>query len=201
MLNALFGSEARSKLLNLFLIDPEKKYTLKQLNKEADIGLAALRKELAGFKNFGLLKEEDDYWCVNKDFIIFPELKALVAKAQVLSSQRFLEGLRKVSDPLLLAMTGVFTGDQLVKTDILLVGPVKRRPLAKLVGELEKELGREINYTIMDETEFSYRQEVMDIFLYNILNGKTIFLIDERPELPNYNYSQHENDEADRQDD
>ena len=42
---------------------------------------------------------------------------------------------------------------------------------------LEKELEREINFTIMGEKEFRYRQELMDIFLFNILEGKTITLI------------------------
>ena len=64
-----------------------------------------------------------------------------------------------------------------MKTDILLVGPVKKRSFVKLVEQLEKELAREINYTLMDEDEFFFRQEVMDIFLYNILTGKTIVLV------------------------
>ncbi len=194
MLNALFGSETRAKILNLLLLDPDKKYALRQMAKEIGVSAPVLRKELSGLRDFGLAREDGEFWGVDKDFIIFPELRALVAKAQVLSSQKFLDGLKKISDPIFLAMTGIFTGDTLVKTDILLVGPVKKRPMLKLVTELEKDLGREINFTIMDETEFYYRQEVMDIFLYNILTGKTIVLVDNRESRENSNFKQHEND-------
>ncbi len=194
MLNALFGSETRAKILNLLLLDPEKKYQLRQIAKEIGITAPALRKELVSLRDFGLAKEDGEFWSADKDFIIFPELRALVAKAQVLSSQRFLDGLKKISEPIFLAMTGIFTGDTLVKTDILLVGPVKKRPMLKLVTDLEKDLGREINFTVMDETEFYYRQEVMDIFLYNILAGKTIILVDNRESGQNSNYKQYEND-------
>lgn len=179
MLSALFGSEARAKIFNLLLLHPEKKYSLKQFSKESGLTLATVRKEMAALKLFGLVREENENWQTNSGFIIFPELKALVAKAQILSSQRFIEGLKKISNPKFLALTGLFTADQLVKTDILLVGSVKKKPFLKLITDLENDLGREINFTIMDETEFYYRQEVMDIFLYNILTGKTIFLINE----------------------
>lgn len=194
MLNALFGSEVRAKILNLLLLDSEKKYTLRQIAKEISATTAVLRKELLSLREFGLAKEDGELWSADQDFIIFPELRALVAKAQVLSSQKFLEGLKKISEPILLIMTGIFTGDALVKTDVLLVGPVKKRAMLKLVADLEKDLGREINFTIMDETEFYYRQEVMDIFLYNILAGKTIVLVDNRETNQNINFKKYEND-------
>jgi len=190
MLSALFGSEPRTKVLHLLLLNPEKKYQIKELVKEAGVPTVSARKELNNLKDFGVVKEEGELWSANQDFIIFPELKALVVKAQILSSQKFIDGLKKVSEPKFLALTGLFTGDNLVKTDILLVGPVKHRAFVKLVEQLEKDLAREINFTIMDETEFFYRQEVMDIFLYNILTGKTIVLVNNWEEKINQEIKQ-----------
>ena len=179
MLKALFASETRDKLISIFLLNPEKKYTIRQLGKETSLKAAQIRKELSNLKGFGLIKlESKDNWMANKDFIIYPELRTLIAKAQLLSSQKFIDGLQKISNTKFLALTGIFTGDEMVKTDILIVGKIKRRPFLNLIKELEKDLDKEIKYTIIDETEFFYRREVMDIFLYNILHGKTIFLID-----------------------
>ena len=48
----------------------------------------------------------------------------------------------------------------------------------KLIKELEKDLGREVNFTILTDQEFRYRRDIMDIFLYNILEGKTVVLLD-----------------------
>jgi len=177
MLSTLFGSEPRTKILNFLLLNPEKKVLIKELSKESGLPLASIRLELNKLKEFGVVKEESETWLINQGFIIFPELKALVVKTQILYSQKFIDGLKKVSEPKFLALTGLFTGDTLVKTDILLVGLVKHQAFVKLVAQLEKDLAREVNFTIMDETEFFYRQEVMDIFLYNILTGKTIVLV------------------------
>lgn len=179
MLKALFASETRERVLSLFLLNTEKKYTLPQVVKETACPSKSVSKELDNLVTFGLLKiGPKDNWTVNKNFIIFPELRTLIAKAQLVSSQKFIDGLKEISTLSFLALTGVFTGDEIVKTDILMVGKIKKRPFTTLLKRLEKEMGREINYTIIDETEFSYRREVMDIFLYNILHGKTLFLID-----------------------
>jgi len=180
MLKALFASETRIKALSACLSQAEKTFTAKSLAKDSSVGLAAMRKELLSLKDLGLLKlEGKDNYMVDKNFIIYPELRALLAKAQLLSSQKFIDGVKEQGQLKLLALTGFFTGDLTVKTDILLVGKVKRRPFSKLLDTLEKDLNHEINYTIIDESEFTYRRAVMDIFLYNILNGKTIFLVDE----------------------
>ncbi|QQG52837.1 MAG: hypothetical protein HY931_01205 [Candidatus Falkowbacteria bacterium] len=178
MLSSLFGSESKAKILNLLVFDPEKKYKLRELSKELGLSAASARKELSALTEFGLLKNEDDAWWVNKNFIIFSEIKALLMKAQILSSQKFIDGLKKISDLKYLALSGVFTSDEEAKTDIIIVGKIKRKPFLNLINVLQGDLGREINYTIMDEAEFFYRQEVMDIFLYNALSGKNIVLID-----------------------
>lgn len=78
----------------------------------------------------------------------------------------------------MLILTGFFTNYPEAQTDLLIVGNVKRPAFLKIISELEKDLGHEINFTILDDKEFKYRQEIMDIFLYNILEGKTIVLID-----------------------
>jgi hypothetical protein len=124
------------------------------------------------------IKQVPDSWGANKNFIIFPEIKALLIKAQILSSQKFIDGLKKIANPKFLALTGIFTSDTDAKTDMIIIGPLKRAPFLKLISNLEKDLGRELNFTIMDEAEFIYRQEVMDIFIYNVLSGKNIILID-----------------------
>lgn len=211
MLNALFGSEVRVKVLNLFLLHPENKYQLSQIARDLELPAASVRKELEGLITLGLVesasapesieenglvteetktgrrkvkikkevvrKPAPEYFTVNRRFILFPEIKTLFIKAQVLSSQKFISSLEKNFQPKLLVLTGFFTNFPEAQTDLLIVGHVKRPSFLKLITELEKDLGHEINYTILDEKEFHYRQEIMDIFLYNILEGKIITLI------------------------
>jgi len=191
MLNALFGSAARAKLLNLFFLHPEQKYHLKQAARDLNMQVNSVRRELENLVNFNLITSEKDnssetkddkkgekYYSANKNFILFPEIKALFIKAQILSSQKFISGIQKIAQPKFLALTGLFTNSPESPTDLLIVGHIRRSAFLKLIKELEKDLGHEINFTIMDEREFYYRQEIMDIFLYNILSGKTVVLID-----------------------
>ncbi len=65
------------------------------------------------------------------------------------------------------------------QTDILLVGRFNRDKIVPLISELEEDLGRELNYTIMDYREYRYRVDIADFFIYNIIHGKKIVLVDE----------------------
>ncbi len=188
MLSALFGSEARVKILAVFLLSTAEKYSARQLAAETGLSSPSLRRELEGLTELGLIKETSSdsesrekrptrWYRLNRDCLIYPELRALFTKAQILSSRKFISGLEKACRPRLLALTGFFTNNS-SPTDMLLVGNIKRPALAKLIKELERDLGREVNYTIMSEREFEYRRQVMDIFLYNILEGKNVILID-----------------------
>lgn len=207
MLNALFGSEARVKILNLFLLHPETKFYIQQIARDLKLTVNSAQKELDTIIKLGLImptaapilntsepespvenkkgakkneenKVEKKYFEINGQFILYPEIKALFIKSQILSSQKFISSLEKNFQPKLLILTGFFTNYPEAQTDLLIVGNVKRPAFLKLITELEKDLGHEINFTILDDKEFKYRQEIMDIFLYNILEGKTIVLID-----------------------
>lgn len=194
MLDAIFSSVARVKILNLFLLSSEKKYLPIQLARDFNISLAIIRHELDNLVKFGLLNEEvepdsakikrknlkkiEKLYSVNTNFLLYSEIKAVFVKAQILFSQKFIIGLKKISQPSFIALTGLFTNYPEAQTDILIVGTIRRSAFLKLLKDLENDLGREINYTIMSEREFIYRRELMDIFLYNILEGRTLVLLD-----------------------
>jgi DNA-binding Lrp family transcriptional regulator len=185
MLNALFGSEARVKIINIFFLYPDKKYSQQQIAQTLNLPPNSWRREIDNLLKTGVIKEaepeENDkkkYFRINPDFILYPEISALFAKTQILFSQNFIINLQKICQPKLLILSGFFVNYAEAKTDLLLVGTVRREAFLKLVRQLEKELGREINFTIMTEREYYYRRDVMDIFLYNLLEGKKLILID-----------------------
>ena len=64
-------------------------------------------------------------------------------------------------------------------TDILVVGekiPVEK--LKNIIKILEKNFDQEINYTILSSLEFQARSQMTDRFIYNILNGPKIIVVD-----------------------
>jgi hypothetical protein len=120
--------------------------------------------------------QEKKYYRLNKNFILYNEIKALITKSQILAGKNFLKSLQKISQPKYLALTGVFV-NQTFPIDIFIVGRVNKKKFEKIISNLEKEIGKEINYSIMDQKEFQYRQEIADIFVYNIMRTKKIILI------------------------
>ncbi len=186
MLNQLFGSEARVKILNIFLTKPDGQYYLRQLARDLDLQVNSVRRELLNLEQIGLIipianeakNKEKKYYAVSRDFLLFNELKSLFIKSQLLSTKDFAQNVQKICTPKLLILTGFFVGNTESKTDLLIVGKVSKEKLIKLVKELEEAVAREINYTIMDEKEFLYRQEIFDVFLHQIMEGKKIIITD-----------------------
>lgn len=124
-------------------------------------------------------KLEKKYYQANKSFVLYEEIKALVVKAQMLCEKDFINKLNKAGRPRLLILTGFFVNDADKSVDLFLVGRLNKRKLLKLIKELESELGREVNFTLMSNQEFKYRRDITDVFLYDILGGKKLVVIDE----------------------
>jgi DNA-binding transcriptional regulator YhcF (GntR family) len=188
MLSSLFGSPARVKILNTFLRQPDEQYYLRQLARDLELQVNSVRRELINLEELGLIllaehstetkAKEKKYYTVNKNFVIFPELKALFAKSQILNIQEFAENVQKIYTPKLLILTGFFMDEDNAKTDILIVGKINKEKFLKTIKELETVINREVNYTIMDEKEYIYRREVLDIFLNRIMEGRKMVVSD-----------------------
>jgi hypothetical protein len=212
MLEKLFASELKIKILNLFFSWPEKKYDFGELSRALNLKAVLLQRELGIFIKLGLVNSFSEkilaveeiitenqesvkkfkkaraqksparpkiktFFQINKEFFLFSEIKALLAKSQVLLSLEVFKELERDCRPRLLLLTGKFVDQSEQPTDILIVGTISRRLLLPAIHKLEQALGWEINFTILSEREFSYRQEIMDIFLYNILEGEKIILV------------------------
>ena len=74
-------------------------------------------------------------------------------------------------------LSGIFVGRDEAPIDILAVGTINRNKLKNLVRNFEKELSKPINYTIMTKSEFQYRYNITDRFLYDLLGGKNMIII------------------------
>jgi hypothetical protein len=123
--------------------------------------------------------QEKKYYYVNKDFVLYEEMRALLIKSQVLYREDFIESLKQLEGVQLIVLTGLFVNKPEGMIDLFLVGDVDRDKLKKIIDKLEEEMGRELNYTVMDYEEYKYRSDITDVFLYNILEQKKIIVVDE----------------------
>src|SRR3989338_2703519 len=190
MLEQLFGSRTRVLLLRLFLDYPEKAFYVRELARTLGAQLHSIRRELENLEIFGFLNvvptlEKDGegeaqkkYYVMNTDFILYPELRALFLKARLLIEKDLVRRLQEIGRIQFLALTGMFVGLTEWPTDIFIVGNVNRKKIRSLIHRFEKELRQQINYTIMTKPEFTYRREITDRFIFNVLENKHITIID-----------------------
>jgi len=192
MLEHLFGSKTRYRLLRTLFQRPEKPFFVRELTRELDTQINAVRRELQLLLEMGLLKELDEpgsggkrsagakkYYALDPTSLIYEEMRALLVKGQLIGEQAFIEALKQKSGEVsLLLLTGRFTGDDRANSDILLVGAVKERTLAKLISDYERESGSVIRYTVMTEQEFRDRRQMMDKFLYSLFEARHMKVVD-----------------------
>ncbi len=194
MLEHFFGSKTRLKLLQIFFRSPQKAFYLRELSRLAEVQLNAVRREIANLEHIGVIAQVDagqaehaeetstersKFYQLQTSFILYPELKALLSKGQLLEEQVFIEEIKKRAGTLkLFLLTGLFTNETRTGTDILLVGEFKIGPLAKVIKDFEKKLGQPIRYTLMEEKEFSERREIGDVFLYALFESKHVMIVD-----------------------
>jgi DNA-binding transcriptional ArsR family regulator len=192
MLEHLFGSKTRLKLLRTFFREPERPYYVRELTRVLDVQINAVRRELELLQNAGLILEADSpadqtaeqqmrkYYRLNPASLLYPELQALLLKGQVLGEQAFVQDIReKTGRVVLFVLTGRFMNDKRAPSDMLLVGDVKEGSVARLIGRYEKEFGFEIRYTLLTETEFFDRRHIMDKFLYSIFEADHVKVVND----------------------
>ncbi len=194
MLEHLFGSKTRVKILKLLYRRPDRPFFVRELSREVGVQINAVRRELELLLHLGIINEKTDtkptdaekagatlrkYYQLNPESLLYSELQALLIKETVIEQKQFIADLStKIGDIKLLILTGVFTHDSKVETDVLVIGSVKLRALTKLIEHYQRELGFDIRYTIMTEDEFIDRRYVMDKFLFSIFEAEHVKVVD-----------------------
>jgi hypothetical protein len=194
MLEHLFGSKTRVSLLRLFLNNPEKFFYVREITRTLGTHLNSVRRELSNLENIGIIspytkkdlekeiekeiKDNKKYYKLNSEFVFIKELKSLLNKAQLVLEQSMIKKVEKLGNVRFFLLSGVFVGRDNAPVDLLAVGVINKVKLRNLVKNFERELGKPINYTIMSKKDFEYRYEITDKFLYNLLGGKNLVIVD-----------------------
>mgnify|MGYP000991497274 CR=1 FL=1 len=182
MLEHLFSSKVRIKLLSLFLLNPEQTYFVRELTRRLNERINSIRRELDNLQKLGLLvshtEDRKKYYTVNRDFELFEELRSLIIKSGVTPQEKSMRMLQSLKNVHVVILTGIFTQQRLPKTDLLVVGSPKREKLLDAVAELEKTVGKQIRYSVIDHNEYDYRRTMHDLFLQDILTNEHITVLD-----------------------
>lgn len=150
-----------------------------------------IRKELNALKKIKFIFEKNKKgkkcYAFDSDFPFYSELKNLVVKSSIYPKCGSLKKIRSIGDVKLSLVSGMFLNYPKSKVDMILVAEnVSRSKLTNLVHNLEAELGKEINYVLMNPEEFKYRLDMLDRFLLDFLEGPHDEIVNKIPKLKNF---------------
>lgn len=190
MIDALFGSKTRVKLLHLFLSNPGTSFYVREITRLIDEQINSVRRELANMLEVGVITSDSSdnklYYQVNQRYEHYVALKAIFTgeaseslevpkRAEDKSWHKFLADLPSLY---LAVAAGVLVKGSHAGVDLLLVGDIPQSKLKAAIKKIEAAEGRELNYSVLSYDEFYYRLSIRDKFITGILSGKHSVLID-----------------------
>ena len=186
MIDSLFGSKTRVKLLHLFLNNPEKSFYVREITRLIDEQINSVRRELANMVSVGIVQSDNIdnklYYSTNIGYRYLEPLSAIFSDNRNLqgndSSKVWAKTLSRMSNIKVIISAGKLVGDADGKIDLLLVGDIAAADAGSLVKKIEKAENNELNYSVMSYEDFYYRLSVRDRFIMDIIEGKHSVLID-----------------------
>jgi predicted nucleotidyltransferase len=114
------------------------------------------------------------YFQLNSEYPLFDEVRSIVAKTigAVPPLVRSLKKIEGIEEAYLYGSFARNQQDPASDIDVLGIGKPKSGSLAEAVQKLERQLGREINYTVLTRKELESRRDRKDTFLENVWRNK-----------------------------
>lgn len=193
MIDKLFGSKTRVKLLHLFMNHPGQAFYVREITRIIDEQINSVRRELSNMLEVGVITSDTSdnklYYQVNQRYEYYTALRAIFAAEPIRSEQtssRNADGvneqhiaiINEIPALRLALFSGVLVRGSTSPVDVLLVGNLSSSKVKAAMAMIEKREGREINYTVLPYDEFYYRLSVRDRFISEVLSGKHSVVVD-----------------------
>ena len=196
LLEKLFESKPKVRLLRLFLRNPHISFTPEEILRLSGLSRRIAEKELSKLLKINLitmrrtqivvsrihgdgatkkLRMRSRHACVytaNQSFEFFRELRDLILRQVPEARHRLIARLRKLGKVKLAIATGAFINNENSRVDLLVVGDgIQRRRLESMLSNWEANAGRQLTYALMSTDEFRYRIDMFDRFTRDVLEG------------------------------
>lgn len=193
MIEQLFGSKTRVKLLQLFYSNPNRSFYVREITRKIDEQINSVRRELSNLLSVGIILSDNTnnrlYYEVNQKFEFYEPLQQIfgggvkknISKKSTATADESSSAeadLKSVGRIDLAVYTGQFTRDESAGVDLLIVGEVNPNALQKYVDQLESKENKSLRYTVMSLPDFQYRQQIRDRFAVAIGRAKKQVLVD-----------------------
>jgi hypothetical protein len=191
ILEKLFGSAAKVKIIKLFLFNPESAFDTTQAAERAKVSMRIARKEIGDLEKIGFVRQKSytkearrqkdrtiqifrkrvSGWTLDQKFPYIDAIKSFLSGINPLRHRDFIDKLSRAGKIQLLIISGIFIKEPDSRVDLFVVGDnIKHGQLDNIIKIIESEIGQEIRYVVFETPEFTYRLSIFDKLIRDILD-------------------------------
>jgi len=186
ILDTVLGSETKARVLRFLLRHPSKAFKLGEIARIINQNYNTTASFIDDLECVGIIQKSSTkdsasaIYGINSNFRNYEELRDFCLKTFPVSTEILIKELKEAGKIRLAILQGVFLNQGAVNIDFFVVADdMEDKKFEKVVKGLEADVGQELNYTLMNTSEFTYRYNIYDRFVRNILKRKHITIIDD----------------------
>jgi len=195
ILEKLFGSSARVKIIKLFLFNPDQSMEPSDISKKTKVKVKETKKELLNLESMGLVRKKSFFkevelksgpknkrvngYILDKNFTYLIHLKNMLINTEPFKHKDVGTRISRIGKLKMLTVSGIFIQDDDSRIDMLIVADeVKDRSLKNLISTLESEIGKELRYAVLGSEDFKYRLGICDKLVRDVFDYPHHIVID-----------------------
>lgn len=176
-------SKLGRRVLAYFFSNPSQKLHLREIAVRLEVDPANLSRQMNRFLKSGLFIAEPrgrlKIYSLNTTYPLYKELSSIVFKTVGVEGalREAMNNLKGIETSCLFGSFASRRADEVSDIDLLIIGSPDLEELGERIFDLEKRLGRTIQYRILSRSEFDRRRRAKDPFLVDIRNKPIISLV------------------------
>lgn len=188
MLEKLFTSKARVKILQTVLLNKGREFHTRELARRTGVSAPYVMKELQNLSSLGILVERKEgnmiFYSVNPSSTVVEDLKRILLKTEGLGDElrRVLQD-KQVKYALIYGSFAKGTEVTSSDIDLLVIGNASEDDMLRAAMKAQGRTGREINFILWTEKEFEDKVMQRMALLREIARAPVIMIIGDADEF------------------
>ncbi len=169
----IFGSEAKVKIMRLFIFNPSLVLSLAEVSSRAKTKPNVTRRELNALFRSGLIRKRGKKFVLDRDYHYLSAISNFLVDVTPLSEKEITKRISVTGNIKLILISGILLHVPDSRVDVLVVGDnIRQSKLLSAISAIEAELGRELRYAVFDTSDFQYRLGIYDKLIRDILDSQ-----------------------------
>lgn len=182
VLEGVVSSKTRAKIFELFFIENNPEYYLRELQRLTGLSTPAIRFEMDNLIDIDLIKSEKDgnrtYFKANILHPLFNTIQEMIniTRGPHIRLQKAFDNNKAIE---LAFIFGSYAKDSLKANsdiDLFIIGKIKNLEISQITFDIQKDIMREINYHKFSRTEITKKLQEDNHFLKSLKKEKIIFV-------------------------